>query len=83
MTLQWYEDVLFKLPFTKLSITNTLIYSISAAVFAMVVGIAIAYIVNRKLVPGWRILSLLPMIPLAIPGIVIAVGILPLTHAHR
>lgn len=75
MTLQWYEDVLFRLPFTKLSITNTLLYSTSAAVFAMAVGIMIAYIVNRKLVRGWRMLGFLPMIPLAIPGIVIAVGI--------
>jgi iron(III) transport system permease protein len=75
MTLQWYDDVLFKLPFTKLSIFNTLLYSATAAVLAMGIGIAIAYIVNHKLIRGWRILGFLPMIPLAIPGIVIAVGI--------
>jgi iron(III) transport system permease protein len=75
MTLQWYDDVLFKLPFTKGAILNTLLYSVAAAVFAMGLGIAIAYIVNHKLIRGWRILGFLPMIPLAIPGIVIAVGI--------
>jgi iron(III) transport system permease protein len=75
MTLQWYEEALFRLPFTRLSILNTLSYSTAAAVFAMLVGIAIAYIVHHKLVRGWRILGFLPMIPLAIPGIVIAVGI--------
>ena len=75
MTLQWYEEVLFKLPFTQLSIVNSLLYATLAAVFAMAIGIAIAYIVNRQLVRGWRIIGFLPMIPLAIPGIVIAVGI--------
>jgi iron(III) transport system permease protein len=75
MTLQWYDDVLFRLPFTKGAIVNTLLYSAAAAVFAMGIGIAIAYIVNHKLIRGWRILGFLPMIPLAIPGIVIAVGI--------
>lgn len=75
MTLQWYEDVLFKLPSTKGAIFNTLLYSTTAAVFAMGIGIAIAYIVNHKLIRGWRFLGFLPMIPLAIPGIVIAVGI--------
>jgi iron(III) transport system permease protein len=75
LTWKWYGDVLFKLPFTKLSITNSLAYAASAAVFAMIIGIAIAYIVNHKLIKGWRILGFLPMIPLAIPGIVIAVGI--------
>lgn len=75
MTLQWYEEVLFKLPFTQLSIVNSLLYATLAAVFAMAIGIAIAYMVNRQLVRGWRIIGFLPMIPLAIPGIVIAVGI--------
>ncbi len=75
MTLQWYEEVLFKLPFTQLSIVNSLLYATLAAVFTMAIGIAIAYMVNRQLVRGWRIIGFLPMIPLAIPGIVIAVGI--------
>jgi iron(III) transport system permease protein len=75
MTLQWFEDVLFKQPFTQLSIVNTLIYAVAAAVGAMVLGVAIAYIVHHQLVRGWRILGFVPMIPLAIPGIVIAVGI--------
>jgi iron(III) transport system permease protein len=75
LTMQWYNDVLFKLPFTRLSILNTLLYSSAAAVCAVVVGIAIAYLVNHRLVRGWRILGFVPMIPLAIPGIVIAVGI--------
>jgi iron(III) transport system permease protein len=74
-TLKWYEDILFKQPYTVTSIQNTLLYSVSAALLAMGLGIAIAYVVNNQLVRGWRLLEFVPMIPLAIPGIVIAVGI--------
>jgi iron(III) transport system permease protein len=75
LTLAWFEDVLFKQPFTSVAIQNTLVYAAGAATFAMLVGIAIAYIVNRKLVRFYQVLGFLPMLPLAIPGIVIAVGI--------
>lgn len=74
-TLQWFEDVLFRQPFTAISIQNTLTYAAAAATLAMSVGIVIAYLVNRKLVRFHRILGFIPMVPLAIPGIVIAVGI--------
>ncbi len=74
-TLQWYDDVLFKEPTTALSIQNSLLYSAGAATLAMILGIAIAYIVNRQLIRGWRILSFIVLIPLVIPGIVIAIGI--------
>lgn len=74
-TLQWFEDVLFKQPFTAVSIQNTLIYAAVAATIAMAVGIVVAYLVNRKLIRFYQILGFLPMLPLAIPGIVIAVGI--------
>ncbi|WP_088890063.1 ABC transporter permease [Leptolyngbya ohadii] len=75
LTLQWFEDVLFRQPYTMKSIQNTLIYGAGAATFAMAVGIVIAYIVSRRLVKWHRLLGFIPMIPLAIPGIVIAIGI--------
>ncbi len=75
LTLQWFEDVLFKQPYTSLSIQNTLLFSAGAATFAMFIGISIAYIVNRKLIRGSRFLGFLVMTPLVIPGIVIAIGI--------
>jgi iron(III) transport system permease protein len=75
LTLQWFEDVLFKQPFTTTAIKNTLIYAGVAATFAMAIGIVVAYLVNRKLVRFHQFLGFLPMIPLAIPGIVIAVAI--------
>ncbi len=75
LTWQWYEEVLFKLPTTNLAILNTLLYAAAAAGLAMIIGLAIAYVVNHQLLRGWRILAFLPLIPQAIPGIVIAVGI--------
>lgn len=75
LTLKWFEDVLFKQSFISVAIINTLVYSAVAAVLAMVIAIVIAYIVNRQVVRFHQILGFLPMLPLAIPGIVIAVGI--------
>lgn len=74
-TLEWYVEVLWRLPQTRLAIQNSLLYAAVAAILAMVVGVAIAYAVDRRLVAGWRLLGFLPMIPFAVPGIVIAVGI--------
>jgi len=75
LTLKWFEDVLFKQSFISVSIINTLLYSAAAAILAMGIGIVIAYIVNRQVVRFHQILGFIPMLPLAIPGIVIAVGI--------
>lgn len=75
LTLKWFEDVLFKQSFTSGAIYNTLLYAAGAATFAMAIAIANAYIVNRQVVRFHSILGFIPMIPLAIPGIVIAVGL--------
>ncbi|MBF2076282.1 MAG: iron ABC transporter permease [Synechococcales cyanobacterium C42_A2020_086] len=75
LTLQWFDDVLFKQPFTNIAIKNTLIYAAGAAVLAMLIGIVIAYLTSRRLTRFYKVLEFIPMLPLAIPGIVIAVGI--------
>jgi iron(III) transport system permease protein len=75
LTLKWFEDVLFKQPFTSIAIQNTLLYAAIAAICAMVLGIVMAYLVNRQVVKFHQFLGFISMVPLAIPGIVIAVGI--------
>ncbi len=72
---QWYEKVLFQQPQTVQSIQNSLLYAAGAATLGMLLGVAISYIVNRQLVRGWRVLSFIAVLPLVIPGIVIAIGI--------
>jgi len=74
-TLKWFQDVLFVQPFTSISIVNTLTYCGGAAAASIIIATAIAYLVKREIIPLGRWLEFITMLPVAIPGIVIAVGI--------
>jgi iron(III) transport system permease protein len=74
LTFNWFYEVLTDSS-TFLAVKNSLLFSSGAAVLAMGISIIIAYITNRQLVKGSQILSFIPMIPLAIPGVVMAIAI--------
>lgn len=73
-TGKWFGDILGN-DSAYLAIKNSFLFAAVAATAAMVIALAISYLVNRQLVWGHQILGLLPMLPIAIPGIVIAVSI--------
>lgn len=56
------------------SILNSFKYSIFSTLLALVMGIAIAYLLTRKRLPFSNLLDALAMLPLALPGIVLAFG---------
>ncbi len=56
------------------SIKNSLLYSSLSTLLDLVLGILIAYILSRKRIPGKNILDITAMLPLALPGIVLAFG---------
>ncbi|MEX0777716.1 MAG: iron ABC transporter permease [Phycisphaeraceae bacterium] len=56
------------------SIRNSLIYASLAMVLAVAVGLSISYLVVRAKVKGGWILDSLAMLPLAVPGLVMAFG---------
>jgi iron(III) transport system permease protein len=56
------------------SISNSLIYSIVATIIMIVLGTSAAYIIARKRLPGRDYLDILVTLPVAIPGIAIAIG---------
>lgn len=58
------------------AIVNSLVYSLVACVVIALIGVSAAYIVARKNIPGKDALDLLVTIPIALPGIVIAIGFL-------
>lgn len=58
------------------SIVNSLVYSTIAVIIIILVGTGAAYIIARKKIPGREWLDLLVTIPIALPGIVIAIGYL-------
>ena len=73
ITLRFYRDV-FVHDLTLLSIRNSLLLSSLSTVVDIILGVGIAYLLTRKRIPGKNVLDSLAMLPLAIPGLVIAFG---------
>src|SRR5687767_8395802 len=72
-TLNHYAEILFRVPYF---IKNTLLYTLLAAGFDVVLGALIAFLLLRSRVLGRNVLDAIATLPLAIPGVVLAVGYL-------
>jgi len=72
-TFKFYREV-FIHDLTLLSIKNSLLLSSLSTIFDVVLGVTIAYLLTRKRVPGRDVLDVLAMLPLALPGVVMAFG---------
>ncbi len=73
LTTQHLRDALAH-PQVVPSILQSLKYSTLATSLALVLGTYVAWASVRWRPPGWRTLDLLAMLPLAIPGIILAFG---------
>jgi iron(III) transport system permease protein len=60
---------------TRVAILNTLELGILTACAGAAFAALLAYVVNRKLVPGHQLLAFLALAPVAIPGVVLAVAL--------
>ena len=65
------------------AIQNSLKYAGLATLLDVVLGVAIAYVVVRTRLPGRQILDALAMMPLAVPGLVLAFGYLAMTQEGK
>jgi len=65
------------------SIMNSLKYASLSTLFDIVLGVAIAYVVVRTTLPGRGVLDALAMLPLAVPGLVLAFGYISMTQDGR
>jgi iron(III) transport system permease protein len=74
-TLKNFHFVFFELSVTTLAIKNTFILGIMAATLGTLIAVVIGYITARKAVKGHRALAFLATAPIAIPGIVLGVGL--------
>jgi iron(III) transport system permease protein len=72
-TFKFYREV-FIHDLTLLSIKNSLFLSSLSTIIDVVLGVTIAYLLTRKRVPGRDVLDTLAMLPLALPGLVMAFG---------
>ena len=78
-TNQHYLDALGH-PLTLNSIGNSLKYASLATGVNVILGTAIAYVVVRTKLPGRQFLDATAMLPLAVPGLVLAFGYLAMTR---
>jgi iron(III) transport system permease protein len=74
-TLHNIEFVLFELSAAGPALNNTIILGTAAATIGTILALVIAYVTTRKAVKGWRLLGFLATAPIAIPGIVLGVGL--------
>ncbi len=81
-TLENYEMALSH-PLTVSSIGNSLKYASLSAVVDIILGVSIAYVVVRTRLPARHVLDSLAMLPLAVPGIVIAFGYLAMSREGK
>jgi iron(III) transport system permease protein len=60
---------------TKLALKNTIILGLASATLGTMLALVIAYSTSRRAMPGYRVLGFLATAPIAIPGIVLGVGL--------
>ena len=65
---------------TVSAIANSLRFASISAVIDIVLGVAIAYVVVRSRIAGRQVLDFLAMLPLAVPGLVLAFGYLAMAQ---
>jgi iron(III) transport system permease protein len=75
LTLDHIRVALFEYSGTRDAVVNTFILGVSSATIVTFMALVIGYLVTRHVVPGHRLLSILATTPLAIPGIVMGVGL--------
>jgi iron(III) transport system permease protein len=76
-TLGNFAEILFRAPHF---IKNTLLYTLLAAGLDVILGAAIAFLLLRSRLAGRNLLDAVATLPLAIPGVVLAVGYLRVFH---
>ncbi len=72
-TYKFYQEI-FTQDLTLLSIKNSLFLSALSTIVDIVLGITIAYLLARKKIPARNVLDAMAMLPLALPGLVMAFG---------
>jgi iron(III) transport system permease protein len=74
-TMHNIHFVLFELSAASLALKNTVILGTATATIGTMIAVIIAYVTARQAVRGWRVLGFLATAPIAIPGIVLGVGL--------
>jgi len=76
LTLANYKFILFDYNVTQRAIFNSLLLATLAATLAVLLGAVIGWIDLRTLIPGRKLLDYASLVPLGLPGIVVAVALI-------
>jgi iron(III) transport system permease protein len=76
LTFANYKFILFEYNVTQRAILNSLMLAIAASTLAVLLGVIMGWIDLRTRIPGRRILDYASLIPLGLPGIVVAVALI-------
>jgi iron(III) transport system permease protein len=74
-TFHHVNFVFFEFSATQLALRNTFLLGFLTATIGTAIALVIAYLVTRRSVPGSQMLGYLATAPVAIPGIVLGVGL--------
>jgi iron(III) transport system permease protein len=74
-TLHHVNFVFFEFSATQLALRNTFLLGVLTATIGTAIALVVAYLVARRSVPGSQFLGYLATAPVAIPGIVLGVGL--------
>lgn len=78
LTLKNFQRMLFQYPMTLRVLKNTLIVGIGGASIGILFCLLISIVIHRTNIKGRKILDFISIIPLGIPGLIFAVGMLRL-----
>ncbi len=81
LTLHNFHFVFFEFSATQLAMWNTFLLGISTATLGTGIALLTSYMVSRSTIRGAPLLGFLATAPVAIPGIVLGVGVF-LTYSH-
>jgi iron(III) transport system permease protein len=74
-TLHNIVFVFTELSSTQLALKNTVILGTATATIGTILALVIAYVTTRRVIAGHRVLGFLATAPVAVPGIVLGVGL--------
>ena len=74
-TLHNIVFVFTELSSTQLALKNTVILGAATATIGTILALVIAYVTTRRVIAGSRVLGFLATAPIAVPGIVLGVGL--------
>ena len=75
LTLHNVEFVFFEFSATQAALRNTFVLGALAATLGTLLALIIGYVTARRAIAGYRLLGFLATAPVAIPGIVLGVGL--------